>query len=135
MAQPDREQPTLAGIDFATSSVSAASKNLQALASEIAEMSKQSLEHSTQALEKLRTARSMDEIVGIQTKFLKEAFEHAAQHTRRLNELLTTLPLELTKSYQEVLTKCVNAAVQTTEAASQAAATQAERFSESVRRT
>lgn len=123
-----------AGLDLAASSVGAASKNLQALASEIAEASKDSFDHATKALEKLRAAHSVEEIVAIQTTFVKEAFDRAAQHTKRFGELMTTFPLEMTKSYQDALTKCVSAAVQTTEAASQAMAANVERFSESVHR-
>jgi hypothetical protein len=132
--QEQRGTSTAAGIDLAASSVSTASKNLQAFATEIAEMSKESFDHATQALEKLRNARSMDEVVSIQTSFLKEAFEHSAQRTRRFSELVTAFPLEFTKTYQDTLAKCVNAAIQSTEAAGQAAAAQAERFTDAVRK-
>lgn len=135
MVQPERTTPTSAGIDWATSGVSAASKNLQALAGEMAEMSKQSLEHATQVLEKLRNARSVDEVLAIQTSFLREAFEQTAQRTRRFSELMTSLPLEVTKTYQEAMTKCVDAAMHATETASQTAATNAERFSDAVRKS
>ncbi len=134
MTQADSNTGSTAGLDFATSSVGAASKNLQALATEMAEASKESFDHATKTLEKLRTAHSVEEVLAIQTTFVKEAFEHAAQHTKRFNELLTAFPLEMTKTYQDALTKCVNAAVKTTEAAGQAMAANVERFSEQVRK-
>jgi len=121
-----------AGLDFATSSVGAASKNLQALATEIAEASKDSFDHAQKTLEKLRAAHSAEEILAIQTAFVKEAFDKAAQHTKRFGELMTAFPLEMTKTYQDALSKCVSAAVQSTEAAGQAMAANVERFSESV---
>lgn len=122
------------GLDFAASGVGAASKNLQALASEIAEASKESFDHATKALDKLRSAHSVEEILAIQASFVKEAFDHAAQRTKRFGELMTTLPLEMTKTYQEAMTKCMTAAVQNTEAAGQAVKANVERFSETARK-
>jgi hypothetical protein len=126
--------PGATGLDFASGGVGAASKNLQALASEIAEASKDSFDHATKTLEKLRGAHSVEEVLAIQTSFVKEAFDKAAQRTKRFGELMTAFPLEVTKTYQDALTKCVTAAVQTTEAAGQAVAANVERMTEHVHR-
>ena len=74
MAQHD-EKATGAGSEYAGSTVEGAmsainttSKNMQAIASEMLEISKQSFEHTTQTLEKLRHARGVDEVVAIQTR-------------------------------------------------------------------
>jgi hypothetical protein len=104
--------PSAAGLDLAASGVSAAAKNLQALATEIAEASKESFDHATQTLEKLRGAHSVEEIVAIQSSFVKEAIDKAAQHTKRFGELMTAFPLEMTKSYQDAVTRSMNAAGQ-----------------------
>lgn len=134
MTQDPHATPSGAGLDFGTTGVGAASKNLQALATEIAEASKESFDHAQKTLEKLRAAHSVEEVVAIQTTFVKEAFDKAAQHTKRFGELMTSFPMEMTKTYQEALTKCVSAAVQSTEAAGQAIAANAERFSEKVKK-
>ncbi len=63
---------------------------------------------------------------------MKEAFEHAAQHTRKFTELITAVPMELSKTYHDAWKKSVDAAVQTTEAARKAVASNVERFSEAV---
>lgn len=133
MTQDSHATPT--GLDFAASSVGAASKNLQALATEIAEASKESFDHATKTLEKLRNAHSVEEILAIQSTFVKEAFDHAAQHTKRFGELMTAFPLEMTKTYQDAVAKCVHAAVQTTEAAGQAVAANVEKFSEHIQKS
>lgn len=73
--------------------------------------------------------------MAIQTSFVKEAFEHAAQHTRKFTELMSAFPMELTKTYQEAWMKAVNAAAKTTETASQTVAANVERFSESIRKS
>ncbi len=134
MAQDPHATTSGAGLDFAASGVGAASKNLQALATEIAEASKESFDHAQKTLEKLRAAHSVEDVVAIQTAFVKEAFDKAAQHTKRFGELMTAFPLEMTKTYQDALTKCVSAAMQSTEAAGQAMAANVERFSEKVKK-
>lgn len=119
---------------LAANSVSAASKNLQAFASEIAEMSRESLEHATNTMEQLRNARGMSEILAIQTSFVRESFEHIARHTRKFSELLAALPIEMTKTYQEAWSKSINTAVNTVEEASRKAAAGVEHLSDEFRR-
>lgn len=133
MAQQDSQStPAASGIDAAVSGVAATSKRLQALAGEIAQMSKESFDHATETVEKLRQAHGVEEILAIQASFVKEAFEHAAQHTRKFTELITAVPMELSKTYHDAWKKSVDAAVQTTEAARKAVASNVERFSEAV---
>lgn len=93
----------------------ATSKNMRAIAGEILETSKQSFELTTKTLEKLRTAHGVDEVAAIQADFMKEAFEHAAQHARKFGELVAAFPAEITKTYQEAWLKSVSAATKATE--------------------
>ena len=97
---PDNEGAANA-FDGAVNAVNATSKNMQAIAGEIFEISKQSFEHTTQTLEKLRAVHGMDEVLAIQTNFVKEAFEHAAQHAQKFSELMTACQAEITKTYQD----------------------------------
>ena len=115
MAQQDQRAT---GTEGAASAINAASKNMQAIAGEIFELSKQSFELTTQTLEKLRNARGVDDVVAIQTDFMKEAFERAAQNARKFSELIATFPVEITKSYQDVWLKSVGDATKATEKAS-----------------
>jgi phasin family protein len=141
MAQHD-EKATGAGSEYAGSTVEGAmsainttSKNMQAIASEMLEISKQSFAHTTQALEKLRQARDVDEVVAIQTNFVKEAFEHAAQHARKFSELMTAFPAQITKTYQDAWLKSVNSTVKATETASHTAAENSDRLADAARKT
>jgi hypothetical protein len=69
MAQPDSKlTPAATGTEMAMSGVEAASKNMQVLTSELAEISQQSFEHAIQTFEKLRKARNTDEVFAIQTR-------------------------------------------------------------------
>jgi hypothetical protein len=110
-------------------SVSAATRNLQAFAAEISEMSRQSIEHATETIEKLRNAHGMAEVLAIQSSYVREAMEHVLQHTRRFSELLTAFPLELSKSYADLWSKSVTGAIRTTEDAGEKAMAEAERLS------
>ena len=114
-------------------SVSAATRNLQAFAAEINEMSRQSIEHTTETIEKLRNAHGMAEVLAIQSSYVREAMEHVLQHTRRFSELLTAFPLELSKSYADLWSKSVKSAIQTTQDAGEKAVAEAERLSQPFR--
>ena len=61
---------TASVFDSAVNALNATSKNMQAIASEFFEISKQSFEHTTQTLEKLGTARGVDEVTAIQTNLV-----------------------------------------------------------------
>jgi Tfp pilus assembly protein PilN len=135
MAQQNQRAPDVTSGDNAMATVNAVSKNMQAIASEIFEISKQSFEHTTQTLEKLRNAHGMEEVLAIQTSFVKEAFENSAQHAKKFSELLGVLPSEITKTYQDAWLKSLNSLVQTTETATQTAAENVDRLSDTMRKT
>ncbi|MGH6852344.1 MAG: phasin family protein, partial [Methylocella sp.] len=108
--------------DGALNGIAPAIKTIQAFAREISHMSGQALDDSTQHIEKLRKAHSMEEAAAIQADFLKESMEHAVQHTRKYILMLATFPHELIQP--------VNVAVKTAEAARHATAAQFRRLSE-----
>ena len=116
--------------DLNAASASAATRNLQAFAAEFNEMSQQSIEHTKEAIEKLRNARGVAEVLAIQSGYIRESVEHVLQHTRRFSELLTSLPLEMSKSYAELWSKSLTTAIKTTEEAGEKAAAEAERLSQ-----
>lgn len=109
---------TASAIEGAFHAMDAASHRLQAMAGECFEISKQSFAHASQTLEKLRGARSMEEVVAIQADYVKEAFDNAAQHARKFGELMAVFPNDFTKTYQDAWLKAVNNAVQKMQSAS-----------------
>ncbi|ACB96018.1 phasin family protein [Beijerinckia indica] len=132
MPQDPKSTPLTSGIDVALNSLSSTTKNFQTLATEITQMSKQSFEHATQTFEKLRNAHSLDEVVAIQTGYVKEVFEEAAARTKRLGELVSTFPNELTKSYQDALQQSLNTAAQATDTVVKTTASNVERLADIV---
>jgi hypothetical protein len=57
----------------------ATSKHVQAVANEMFEMSKQSMNQATQTLDKLRSTRVLDEVMSIQSDYVKQAFAYYTQ--------------------------------------------------------
>ncbi len=119
--------------DLGASNVSAASKTLQAFATEVSEMSRESIEHASDAIEKLHNARGLSEVLAIQTAYMREAFEHFSQHTRKFSELMASFPLEMSKSCTDAWTTSLNTAVKTTEDAREKMTANVERLSQTYR--
>lgn len=89
-------------IDTAMAGFTTATKNMQVIAGEIAKMSMDSYENSAQLIEKLRSAKSWDDIVAIQTGYMKTAYENFSSRTQKLAEIMGTMPQEMARSYQQL---------------------------------
>jgi len=113
------DQNTVPGAEPAIGGFSAASKSMQTFATEMARMSKESVEHTTHLIEKLRGARTIEEIVAIQTSFMQQSFSNYADYTRRFGELFTMLPLELAKHGRTAVQQGTEAVAQHVEQTSQ----------------
>ena len=103
--------------DTALSGFSTVSKSMQSITSEIQKMSKDSLEQASQHMEKLRGAKSMEEIVSIQTGFMQQSFTTYSDYTKRLSEMMLTLPMEFAKQGQTMFQQSKDAMTKATEQA------------------
>lgn len=112
----------------------ASSKNFQAIAGEIFEISQQSFEHVTKTMDKLRHAQGLDEVFAIQTDFMRGAFEQAFQNTKKFNDLMAAWPAGMAKSYQDLWQKPMDGMVKATETAGQTAMENIERLSDAARK-
>ena len=137
----DNEKAVGVGAEYAENTVEGAmsaltmtSKNIQAIAGEMLEISKQSFDHATQTMEKLRKARGVDEIVAIQTNFVREVFENATQHARKFSELMTAFPTQITETYRDAWLRSMDTTVKATETASKTAKDNIARAAEATRK-
>ena len=121
-------------IECAVNAVNAASKNMQAVAGECFEISRESFERATQAWEQLRGAHGMDDVIKIQTTYMRAALENASQHVRKLGELAVAFPAEIAKAYQDAWLKSVNAGVEAVESAGKTASETVTSFPEAARK-
>ncbi len=92
-------------VDTAMAGFTTATKNMQVIAGEIAKMSMDSYENSAQLIEKLRAAKSWDDIVAIQTGYMKTAYENFSSRTQKLAEIMGTMPQEMARTYQQLFTQ------------------------------
>lgn len=88
------------GADAAMGGYSALTGTLQTFANEMQRMSKQAMDQTSAHMERLRGAKTMEEVVSIQTAFLQQSFATYAEGTRRFSELMMTLPMELARQGQ-----------------------------------
>jgi hypothetical protein len=109
----------LPGADAVASSVSTATKAFQGFAAELQKMSKDSLDHTTQTLEKLRGAKTVEEVVSIQTTYMQQSFASYADHTRRFSELMMRLPMEFARHGRTAFQEGAEAAKKVGEQASE----------------
>ena len=103
--------------------------SLQAFVAEISEVSSQSLDLANSAIEKLRNAGSLPEILAIQTDYAQGAFELLSRHTRSFTTLMASFPQEMSKAW----TTSLSTAIDKTEAASEKVAAHVESLSNSYR--
>jgi hypothetical protein len=125
----------LNAVEGAMNAVDATSKHIQAVANEMFEMSKHSMDQATQAMDKLRSTGVMDELMSVQSDYVKQAVAYFTHHSRRFGELFMGFPGEITKSYQDAWLQAVNAAVQASQVASQTAADNVRSYSDAARKS
>ena len=97
------------GYDNAMNSFGAASKSLQDFTSEVQRMGKESLEKTTQLMEKMRSAKTMEDVISVQTSFMQQSFTMSADYTRRFGELMMTLPMEMARNSRDAIQKGTDA--------------------------
>jgi len=85
------------GLDVAMKQFGAISKGAQAIASEVADYSKQSFEATAATAEKLAGVKSLEKVIEIQTDFVKSAYEGFVARSTKLGSLYADLAKETYK--------------------------------------
>ncbi len=92
-------------MDLAMSSFGAMSKNMQAIAVEVADYQKKSFEDGTAALEKMMAAKSIDKAMEVQTDYLKTAYEGMVGQITKMNEIFMDMSKEAYKPIEGIVAK------------------------------
>jgi phasin family protein len=92
-------------MDVAMNCFGAWTKNAQAIAVEVADYSKKSVEGSTAAWEKLIGAKSLEKAMEVQTDYLKSSYEGFVAEATKLGELYVDLAKEAYKPFEGMLAK------------------------------
>lgn len=75
------------GFEAYVAAATAMTKGLQTIASESADYSRKSFEKSTQTMEKVMAARSIEKALELQQGYMKDAYESFLSQVTRFNEL------------------------------------------------
>jgi phasin family protein len=88
------------GMDKAMSSLGALSKGVQALATEMSESSKKTLEANSAFVQDLLGARTLDRAVELQTDFAKRSYERFIAQTTKFNELVVDMTKNAARPFE-----------------------------------
>jgi phasin family protein len=105
MTPEDMQKIGKDNMDIAMSSFGAWTKSAQAIAVEVADYSKKSVEGSAAAWEKLIGAKSLEKAMEVQSDYLKSSYQGFVAEATKLSELYVDLAKEAYKPFEGVLAK------------------------------
>jgi hypothetical protein len=91
------------GLNASFGSLAAGTKQMQALASEAMEMTLDSLQRASDTFEKMRAAKSWNEVMKIEGDFVSSSLEGFTSRSGRLFELASKIPSEMTSHASEAV--------------------------------
>jgi hypothetical protein len=92
-------------MDASMKSFDLMTNNIKTIATEMTDYSKRSVENSTRTLEKLVGARSLDQVIEVQSEYAKAAYEDYFAQASKLGKLCADLGAEALKSYEGLTPK------------------------------
>lgn len=105
MTTDDMQKLGKDSVEMAMSSLSAWTKNAQAIAVEMADFSQRSLAGSASAWEKLMEAKTLEKAVEVQGQYLKSSYEDFVAQSAKVGGLCADLARDAYKPLQDVLAK------------------------------
>jgi phasin family protein len=105
MSTEDMQKLGKDSMDMAMNSFGTLSKSAQALAVEIVDYSKKSIEGSAAAWEKLMGAKSVEKAMQVQSEYLKSSYEDFVAEMTKLGELYVNLAKETYKPFESAMAK------------------------------
>lgn len=93
------------GADATMESFAAASKGVQAIATEVADYARTSFEQSSAAVEKLFGARTMERAIEVQSDFAKTAYEGFIAQATKIGEIYADIAKQSYKPIETYATK------------------------------
>jgi hypothetical protein len=93
------------GFDAIVSSFGEANKGLQAIAAEITAYSKRSFEDSTRAFEQLLGAKSFEQVIQIQSEYVRMVYEAHVAELSKLGEMYAGLTRNAYKPVEQAAAK------------------------------
>jgi hypothetical protein len=101
------------GFDAAVQSYSEAQKGFRALANRVTENNKKAFEDTTHAFEQLLGAKSLEQVIEIQSQYAKRAYDNYVAEASKLTELYVEVLRSATKPWENTASKAAKKAEQT----------------------
>jgi phasin family protein len=105
MTSEEMQKLSKDSMEMAMTSFGALSKSAQAIAVEVVDYSKKSVEGSTAAWEKLMGAKSLEKAMEVQGEYLKSSYEGFVAEATKLGELYVDLAKEAYKPFEGAIAK------------------------------
>lgn len=99
----DMQKLNQAGIDAAMKMMGEWGKSWQAIAAEMTDYSKRSFEEGTHTMEKLMSAKSMEQAFEIQSSYAKRAYDDYMHQMTKLGSMYTELAKEAYKPVERAM--------------------------------
>jgi phasin family protein len=93
------------GVDVVLKQFGAVSKGVQAIASEVADYSKEAFDNTAAATEKLFGAKSLEKAIEVQSDFFKTSYEGFVARSSKFGELYADLAKETYKPLEGYIAK------------------------------
>jgi hypothetical protein len=93
------------GFDVAVSSFGEVNKGLQAIAAELTEYSRKTFEDGTRALEQLLGAKSFEQVVQIQSEYVRMVYEANIAELSKLGEMYAGLTRNTNRAVEQAAAK------------------------------
>jgi hypothetical protein len=99
----DMQRMNQTGIDTAMKLFGEWGKSWQAIAAEMTDYTKRSFEDGTQTVEKLMTAKSVEQAIEIQSTYAKRAYDDYMHQITKLGSMYTELAKEAYRPMERVM--------------------------------
>jgi hypothetical protein len=99
----DMQRMNQTGIDTAMKLFGEWGKSWQAIAAEMTDYTKRSFEDGTQTMEKLMTAKSMEQAMEIQSTYAKRAYDDYMHQMTKIGSMYTELAKEAYRPMERVM--------------------------------
>ncbi len=89
-------------LSVAAGGFSAASKTMQVFIDELTQITQKNFAQTTKIVEELQAARSIGDLLSIQSRFVQETFEAFNERLHRMSALMAEMPAELAQAGKDI---------------------------------
>lgn len=104
-AYEDIQKSGQENFDAAVKSFGEVNKGVQAIAGEVTDYTKKSIEEGTEAFEKLLGVKSVEQAIDVQTSYAKKAYDNYVSQVTKIGEMYADIAKEAYKPVEAAFSK------------------------------